>query len=148
MITSKWQHLLSEWMEIRQTGTTKRWRGQLMTLFLLVSLFVLIFVLVINTVLGLLSYAKETRLFLLMDAFSIVLVCGLWWINRIGRTRLASILFLAITSLLPILSIPRAQYEDVLILSAIQRPPHRLHGLWEQEVRAFDLLLPTYPANK
>ncbi len=119
MIATKWQHLLSDWMEIRQTGAVKRWRGQLLTLFLLGSLFVLLAVLSINIVLVLFSFTEETRLFVVMDAGSIVLVCGLWWINRTGQTRLASILFLAITSLIPILSVPRAQYEDVLILSAI-----------------------------
>ncbi len=123
MITTQWQHLLADWMEIRPTGTTKRWRGQLLTLFLLGSLFVLIAVLLINTVLLLLSFTAETSLFVLMDAFSIVLVCGLWWINRTGRTRLASILFLAVTSLIPILSVPRAQYEDVLIFRRSRSSP-------------------------
>ena len=62
MITAQWQHLLADWMEIRPTGTTKRWRGQLLTLFFLGSLFVLIAVLSINTVLWLISFGERLAL--------------------------------------------------------------------------------------
>ncbi|HEY5118739.1 MAG TPA: hypothetical protein VII90_04720, partial [Anaerolineales bacterium] len=119
MTTTKWQHLLSDWMEIRQSDRAERWRGQLLTLFLLVGLFVLLLVFVINLILWLLSFSEESRLFVLVDAFSIVMVCGLWWINRTGRNRLASILFLGITSLTVFLSVPGTEYESVLIISAI-----------------------------
>ncbi|MGD0806278.1 MAG: PAS domain S-box protein [Anaerolineales bacterium] len=119
MTTTKWQHLLSDWMEIRQSDRAERWRGQLLTLFLLGGLFVLLLVFVINLILWLLSFSEESRLFVLVDAFSIVMVCGLWWINRTGRNRLASILFLGITSLTLFLSVPGAEYESVLVISAI-----------------------------
>ena len=119
MTTVKWQHLLSDWMEIRQTEKAERWRGQLLTLFLLGSLLLGLVVILINLVLWLLSFSKETQLFLLIDAFYIVVICGLWWLNRMGWNRLASVLYLGITALIPFLSVPSAQYEIILIVSAV-----------------------------
>jgi PAS domain S-box-containing protein len=119
MITAKWQHLLAEWMEIRPTGTTKRWRGQLLTLFLLGCLFILLLLFSANLAFWLLSFSEDSRLFVVVDAFSIVMVCGTWWLNRTGRTRLASMLFLGITSIILFLSIPVREYDSVLIIAAV-----------------------------
>jgi PAS domain S-box-containing protein len=106
-------------MEIRQSAKTERWRGQLLTLFLLASLFIGLLILLINLNLWLLFSSEENRQFVIIDAFIIVLICGLWWINRMGRNRLASILFLAMTSLTLLFTSPGAEYETVLIVSAV-----------------------------
>jgi len=119
MNTDKWQHLLSDWMEIRQTEKTERWHGQLLTLFLLGGLGLLLMMFLINFGMWSFSFSKETQLFVTIDALSIVLVCGLWWLNRTGWTRLAATIFLGLAALIPFLSVPSGQYENVLIVSAI-----------------------------
>jgi PAS domain S-box-containing protein len=119
MITTYLQQLLSEWMEIRQTGDSRRWRGQLLTLFLLASLFIVLLVFLVNLSLWLLYFTDENRQFVLIDALIVVFICGLWWINRVGWTLPASILFLVMTSLTLLFTMPDAQYESVLIVSAV-----------------------------
>jgi PAS domain S-box-containing protein len=115
----QWQHLLSEWMEIRQTEKAERWRAQLLTLFLLGGLFIVILAGLILLVLWLLFSSELMRLLLIIDFFIIVIICGLWWVNRMGWNRLASILFLALTSLTSFLSFPSVQFETLLIVSAV-----------------------------
>jgi PAS domain S-box-containing protein len=119
MPTPPWQYLLSDWMEIRQTEKAERWRGQLLTLYLLGGLGVLLPVLLINAFLLAFSFSTETQLFVIFDALSVVLVCGLWWLNRMGWNRLVAIIFLILAALIPFLSSPSRQYESILIVSAI-----------------------------
>jgi PAS domain S-box-containing protein len=119
MSTPKWQHLLSDWMEIRRSDQADRWRGQLLTLFLLGSLFIGLILLLINLIQWLLFFSDQMRQFVNIDAFMIVLICGLWWINRMGRTRLAAILFLTMTSLTMVIIFPSEQFETGLIVAAV-----------------------------
>ena len=119
MNKTKWQHLLSDWMEIRQSDQTERWRGQLLTLFLLASLFIALLFFLINQILWLLFSSEQMQTFVYLDGLGLVIICGLWWINRTGRIRLASFLFLTLTSLTIFFSSPSALYETELIVSAV-----------------------------
>jgi PAS domain S-box-containing protein len=119
MTTFKWQHLLSDWMEIRQSEKAERWRAQLLTLFLLGGLILILLIFLINLVLLVPSFSKEAQYFVFIEGFCIVLICGLWWLNRIGWNRLALTLFFCSIVLIPFLSVPSGQYESVLIVAAI-----------------------------
>jgi len=119
MTAPHWQHLLSDWMEIPQTEKAERWRGQLLTLYLLGGLGLLLLMFLINFVLWLFSVSGETQLFVSLDAFSVVLVCGLWLLNRVGWNRLAAVIFLGLAAVVPFLTVPSGQYENVLIVSAV-----------------------------
>jgi PAS domain S-box-containing protein len=113
------RNLLADWMEIQRSDPVSRWRGQLLSLFLLVSLPVAVLLFLVNFHLWLRFGLPEKFTFAWLNLFGVVLICVLWWINRKGRTRAASVLFILVASVLPFLSIPRADYETVLVAAAI-----------------------------
>jgi PAS domain S-box-containing protein len=119
MIRTRLQNLLADWMDIRQADTTRRWRGQLLSLFLLGAFHFALFLLVINLYLWLRSGDPRQHGNFYTNAFSIVLLSALWFMNRVGWNRAASILFVAAASILPFLSVPRGEYEGILISAAV-----------------------------
>jgi PAS domain S-box-containing protein len=116
---TRYQSILADWIKIRQPDSAQRWRGQLLSLFLLGSLLVSIFLFLINYFLWLRDGTPLHRSFISINAVSIVLICSLWWINRVGRNREASIFLTLLASILPILSVSGAAYEYILISAAV-----------------------------
>jgi len=119
MIKTQYYKILSDWMEIRQSDSAQRWRGQLLSLFLLGSLHVGLSLFLINLLLWFRSSDPKQLSFVYINSIGIVVICGLWWINRIGWNRAASIAFVLLGSLLPFLSVPSQGYERVLIAAAV-----------------------------
>ena len=113
------RNILSDWMEIRQTDTAWRWRGQLLSLVLLGSFHVALFLFVYNTVEWIRSPNPLPLRFFYANAAGIFAIVGMWWINRRGWNRTASVAFILLASFLPFLSVPAADFDRTLIGSAI-----------------------------
>ncbi|MBN2086107.1 MAG: PAS domain S-box protein [Anaerolineales bacterium] len=111
--------ILSDWMEIRQQDTVLLWRGQLLSLVLLGSLHVSIFLFIFNYIRWIQSRDPLALRFVMVNAAGIFSIAGLWWLNRKGWNRSASIIFILLVSVLPFLSIPAAEYERTLIGASI-----------------------------
>lgn len=114
-----YRSILSDWMDVRNSGSIARWRGQLLSLFLLVGLHVAMALFAINTILWLRSGNPDELTFTFVDAFGILIIGGLWWINRRGWTRAASIAFTLMASLLPYFSVTHGRYDNLLPVTAI-----------------------------
>ncbi len=119
MIKTLYLKIISDWMQVRQLDPEKRWRGQLLSLFLLGSLHVAIFLFSLNLFLWLRDSDPVQLSFVFITSIGIVMICGFWWINRMGWNRAASFGFVLLGSFLPFLSVPRADFENVLIAAAI-----------------------------
>ena len=111
--------ILDDWMEIRQADSTQRWRGQLLSLFLLGSLLIGVLLFLVNGFLWIRTTDPDQFRFVFVNAFAIVAISALWFINRRGWNRAASIAFILLASFLPFLSVPTAGYERVLIIAAV-----------------------------
>jgi PAS domain S-box-containing protein len=109
-------------MEIRQADSSRRFRGQLLSLFLLGGFHVTLFLFAINLYLWLRFGGTPRLSFVYVNAFSIVMISALWFMNRAGWNRAASALFVLITSFMPFLSVPAADYEHILISASISIP--------------------------
>jgi PAS domain S-box-containing protein len=119
MRKNAYRKLLSDWMETRQSDPGQRWRGQLLSLFLLGSLHVAMFLFGVNLLLWLRDSDPMQLSFVFVNSIGIVLICGFWWINRMGWNRAASAGFVLLGSLLPFLSVPSSDYERVLVAASI-----------------------------
>jgi PAS domain S-box-containing protein len=119
MAFSRWRSVLSDWMEIRQPDTVRRWRGQLLSLVLLGSLHIAIILFISNYIQWLRSAQPDLLRFAFTNAAGIVGIAGLWWINRKGWNRAASVAFILLASVLPFFSVPTADFERTLIGAAI-----------------------------
>jgi PAS domain S-box-containing protein len=119
MISSRWRSILSDWIETRQQDPVKRWRGQLLSLVLLGSLHIAMFLLISNTIQWIRTSDPIQLRFVYTNAAGIVGIAGLWWINRKGWNRAASVAFILMASVLPFLSVPTADFERTLIGAAI-----------------------------
>ena len=113
------RNFLSEWMEIRQQDTVWRWRGQLLSLVLLGSFYLALFLFLYNLIQWLRSPDPISLRFVITDAVGIAVIVGIWWINRRGWNRAASVAFILLASLLPFFSVAAADYERILITAAI-----------------------------
>jgi PAS domain S-box-containing protein len=111
--------ILSEWMEIRQQDTVLLWRGQLLSLVLLGGFHVSMFLFIYNYIRWIQSPNPISLRFVIIDAAGIAVVVGLWWINRRGWNRVASVAFILLASLLPFFTVPAADYERTLIGASI-----------------------------
>jgi PAS domain S-box-containing protein len=119
MIRKRYQQLLADWMDVRQADTERRWRGQLLSLFLLGAFHFGLFLLLINLYLWLRTGSAVQLSFFYTNALAIVLISALWFMNRIGWNRSASFFFVIITSLLPFATVPVDGYEGILISAAV-----------------------------
>jgi PAS domain S-box-containing protein len=119
MIRKLFDRILADWMDIRQTDSTRRFRGQLLSLFLLGGFHVTLFLFGINLYLWLRYGSPQYLSFVYTNALCIVIISALWFANRVGWNRAASVSFVVISSLLPFYSIPVAGYERILISAAI-----------------------------
>jgi PAS domain S-box-containing protein len=119
MIRKTYRNLLADWMDIQQADTTRRWRGQLLSLFLLGGFLFTLFLLLTNLFLWLRGGDANQLSFFYLNALSVVLISALWFMNRIGWNRAASVLFIAAASFVPFLSAPAGQYEHILISAAV-----------------------------
>jgi PAS domain S-box-containing protein len=119
MTETRWRSMLADWLEVRQPDRDERWRGQLLAFFLIVSFFIGIFFFLLDT--GRLIFIPSPTLYIysLSDTAALILTSGIWWINRSGRNRLASLIFLTVTSFVPFLHIFHTDYERALIASTI-----------------------------
>ncbi len=111
--------ILSEWMEIRQKDPVWRWRGQLLSLVLLGSFHVALFLLIYNYIEWFRSPNPLALRFVLFNTLGIAGILGMWWINRRGWNRAASIAFVLLASVLPFFSVPAADYEHTMIAASI-----------------------------
>jgi PAS domain S-box-containing protein len=119
MMQTGFRKILSDWMETRQSDPRQRWRGQLLSLFLLGGLHVGMFLFLLNLALWLRDGDPLQLRFMFVNSIGIVLMCGFWWLNRLGWNRAASLGFVLLGSLLPFLSVPASNYEKVLIVASI-----------------------------
>jgi PAS domain S-box-containing protein len=119
MMKIRLKNLLADWLEVRQADRGERWRGQLLAFFLILSFSLGIFFFLLDF--GRLIFLQSPAFYRygLSDAVALILISAIWWINRSGRNRLASLLFLAVTSLVPFLFIFQTDYEHALIASSI-----------------------------
>ncbi|MGB7539806.1 MAG: PAS domain S-box protein [Anaerolineales bacterium] len=113
------RNILSNWMEIRQQDTVWRWRGQLLSLVLLGSFHVALFFFTYNSIEWIRSPDPVGLSFVFTDAAGVAGIIGLWWINRRGWNRSASVAFILLASLLPFFSVPAADYERILVTASI-----------------------------
>jgi PAS domain S-box-containing protein len=113
------RNILADWMEIRQQDAVRRWRGQLLSLVLLGSFHVALFLFMYNYIQWIRSPNPISLRFVLTDAVGLVGVVGLWGLNRRGWNRAASVAFVLLASLLPFFSVPAADYDRILIVAAI-----------------------------
>ncbi len=113
------RNILADWMEIRQKDSVWRWRGQLLSLVLLGSFHVALFLFIYNYIQWIRSPNPLSLRFVFANAGGIVGIAGMWWINRQGWNRSASVAFILFASFLPFLSVPAADFDRTLIGSAI-----------------------------
>ncbi|MBN1440781.1 MAG: PAS domain S-box protein [Anaerolineales bacterium] len=119
MIVSVYKKILADWMEVRQGKPGLRWRGQLLSLFLLGGLHASLFLFLINLFLWFRDSDPRQMTFVFVNLIGLVSISGIWWINRRGWNRAASLVFVCLSSLLPFLSLAGADYDRVLIVAAV-----------------------------
>lgn len=85
-----------KWLDIHTEDPADKHRGQLVGIFILSMSIALTLVGVVNAVQMLWSPALDTPLHLAEDALALVVLVGLYQLNRAGRTRVAAITFLAL----------------------------------------------------
>jgi PAS domain S-box-containing protein len=119
MQKNQFRQILDDWMDVRQPDSARRFRGQLLSLILLGGLTITLLLFCLNFY-EWLRFGDPLQLSLVyFDSLSIVLVSALWFMNRTGWNRAASILLIGISSLMPFFSIPFDGYERILISAAI-----------------------------
>lgn len=119
MFSKRLRDLLTSWMEIRHPDQMNRWRGQLLSLFLLGCFLIFTPMAFANILRSALTNNSAAQSQSILDVVMLCCLGIIWWQNRKGRTRPASVLFLLIVSVLPLLSITAGDFDRVLIITAI-----------------------------
>jgi PAS domain S-box-containing protein len=119
MLLNHLNHILSSWMEVRHPNPMNRWRGQLLSLFLLGSYFILVPLTFIHAIQWITLGSFPVSPQIILDASVLAILGGIWWTNHKGWNRLASVCFLLLVSLFPLFSIAPGDFDRGLIISAI-----------------------------
>jgi len=107
------------WTLVHTRDPLRRRKGYLLAVTLGIFLASLIILTIANVISYLQEPTSEVVNFLWMDAIDIVFFAALWWLNRAGRIRLASYLFLVFVITFITVGFPADTFNRVLLAYAI-----------------------------